>query len=587
MADFNVSLSGPSSAGANPVAPVHMPSKMNTAAPLLNFAGGLVEILGKNMEETKKQEKLNKQNAIISEYTEGLSSIAQAVETGQMTSAAASLKTQAFHRQQVASNPLFAEEFGKINKNLTEFSSLATVKSEQSMFEDAQKKKIADMSAAGYPVSFGMDKNLLEANIRAFDETQRAEGEFKRLAERQRLAVTLQGEERANFEFTQKQEANKALATMGDAHLESTMKNVQALVADFDKNGDVQGAAFKLQSLFTNIDSTLAALTSANPQAAKAYKDLFDGVKKLGEEGIKPGKSAEVWAQKLKLLENQTKFAALSASPEAKVLFSSSYLFHGNMPSTFLNMNTDGKNAYAALGNSFGTGQIVPQVVGTDNLGGTLEGLKHQIGQVKDGKVDNKEAVLTQAGNAANNILKQVGNASGIGIDPKKLAPAVSFLGSPEFLELHSQGKINVESLQGAKAALQVLYQKEVVKGVESKLGTSGGNLEFSFNGAGVVLQPKAGGKPLNYLEQGQRTATMKEMETTNMAINQLVRAGAHMEGHNNYQKYWEDNKHLIVPSYFPDPVKLKVGQVVDGYKYLGGNVKDQSSWMQEEKAKE
>ena len=73
-----------------------------------------------------------------------------------------------------------------------------------------------------------------------------------------------------------------------------------------------------------------------------------------------------------------------------------------------------------------------------------------------------------------------------------------------------------------------------------------------------------------------ERTA-IKEAEG---ALNQVIRIGAHMEGTTDYAKYWENNKHLIMPSIYPDPAKLKPGQVVDGYKYLGGPSGVQSNWQ-------
>jgi hypothetical protein len=580
MADFNMSLSGPSAAGAQPIAAIQPPTQLNTAAPWINLGASLVEVLGKNMEEQKKADKLQQQNAIISEYTAGMSTLAQTAETGQLSPSEISARKQAFHRKMVATYPVFSDEFGKINKNLTEFSALSNVETEQKAFDDARKKTISDMQAAGYPINDKTPKNVLEANIEAYQTSLRTEGEFKKMKERVQFNMSLSAEQRTQQEFDQKQQANKLLAEMGDTHLSATMQNVQNLISEFDKTGDAQGSSMKLYAMFQNIDSTIAALSSSNPTAAKAYKDLFDGVRKLGEEGIKPGKNAEMWNQKLQLLQNQVKFQALSSSPEAKTLYGASALFHGNMPATFLDMNVNGRDAYAALGLTFGVNKPVPQVVGTDNLQGTLDGAKSQIAKTKTGGVGDVNKVLEQSGNVVNNVLKQLGNASGIGLDAKKVAPAVSFLGTSEFLELQKAGRIDNEALTGAKNAIQVLYQREVVKGVESKLGTSGGNLEFNFNGAGVVLQPAASGKPLTYLEQGARNNAIKEFENTSVVINQIIRAGAHMEGHDDYRKYWEENKHFIVPSYFPDPVKLKVGQVESGYKYLGGNVKDKNNWQ-------
>lgn len=578
MADFNISVGGPSEAGARPVAAIEPPRAMNTNAPLVNLAVGMTDIFMRNKVEADKQKKLELQNATISNYTQDMTKIAQGVETGELTDSKAAMLQQKTHRQYAAAFPVLTEEFGKINKDLTTNTALASVKSTQDMYESVKKTQATDMAKAGYPIYEGMPKEQFEANLKAYQSTTYAEGEFKRMAERASFKNSMDAAQRATFEFEQKNQANMLLAQMGDSHLNSTMLNVKSLIDETARTGNMQEGTFKLNQMFQGIEQTIASLSSANPTAANAYKEMFANLKKIGEEGIQGGKLTEASSNRLKLLENQVKFSALSSSPEAKTLYSSSYLFHGNMPSTFLNMNTDGKQAYAAIGSVFGAGKVVPQVVGTDALQGNLDALKSQIAAVNNGKVENKEATLLQAGNAANNILKQVGNAGGLGIDAKALNPAVEFLASPEFLSLHQAGKIDPAALQGAKSALQVLHEKNVVKAVEKELGVKGGAFDFTFNGAGVVLQP-VGGKKLNYLEQGQQANVLAESAPIGKAITQLVYAGAHMQGRKDYGQYWEENKHFLVPSYYPDPAKLKVGQTVDGYKYTGGNVKDPANW--------
>ena len=219
-----------------------------------------------------------------------------------------------------------------------------------------------------------------------------------------------------------------------------------------------------------------------------------------------------------------------------------------------------------------------------------MDGVKQQLSLVKNGKVDNPELALTQAGNVANNILKQVGNAGSLGLNAAKLQPAVAFISSPEYLELQKAGKIDPSAVKAASEAIQVLHGKEIVGGIAAKLDSTAGLaragsvknselVDIVWNGAGVAFSPKKGG------DVGMRTALSKDLSSSTQIINQMVRAGAHMAGRNDYQQYWEENKHMIVPSYFPDPVKLKVGQVVDfpdGSKreYIGGNFKDEAnSW--------
>jgi len=59
--------------------------------------------------------------------------------------------------------------------------------------------------------------------------------------------------------------------------------------------------------------------------------------------------------------------------------------------------------------------------------------------------------------------------------------------------------------------------------------------------------------------------------------LNTVVRIGAHMEGTSDYQKYWEDNKYVLLPQLYP----IKPGFVDKaGFKWSGdGDFRDRNTW--------
>ena len=103
--------------------------------------------------------------------------------------------------------------------------------------------------------------------------------------------------------------------------------------------------------------------------------------------------------------------------------------------------------------------------------------------------------------------------------------------------------------------------------------------VDIKYDGSGISFVPRKGKTALEPFQQKQQEASIAELNSVKAGINQSIHIGAHMEGSTDYNKYWEENKHLYVPQLYP----ARVGTVVNGYKYKGGVYTDPSNWTKVE----
>jgi len=227
--------------------------------------------------------------------------------------------------------------------------------------------------------------------------------------------------------------------------------------------------------------------------------------------------------------------------------------------------------------------------------------LKSGLQELSVGKAANSEMATTQASNSLNHILKQTGQALDRGADSQSLKGMAAFFASTEYGTFAKSGKLDSVAAGAAKKTFQMLYEPTVVKavterlnqtldaGVTSKLPTSkktgetvptkvGEVVNIVFTGSGITFESKQKSN-LNYSEVQSQKSTLESLRSAQLGVNQLIHIGAHMEGSTDYAKHWEENKHIYMPSVFPDPARLKPGAIKDGYKYLGGAYNDRNSW--------
>jgi len=593
MADFNVNLAAPSASGAKVIAPVQ-DNRTDFPNPWIPVVASLATTFLKNEADQKKKEKEDQQNAVVAEFTRSQTLLNDSVAQGGSL-AEAGAKARSNFSKYAASYPHLSEDFAKVNKTLFEYTDLGEAKDDRQMFKDARKEAIGSAVKAGYPIDLNTPAPVVDAQLKAFQEQRRLDDFVARNTKEKAEMRSASAEDRQAFDFRVKNESVQLLSTIADTHLDAAFLNAQAIAAETARTGDINGGKMKLTQSFANIERAIASASALHPELGRTYKALFDEAKQLGMDQIE-GKTAGAAAEnQLKALQTKIMLTTL-ASPENKAFYGMSKVFNGNLPATFLNANTAARDSITRLTLEFGGGAafLAPPIVGKPDVEvAGFDLVKSQVAALETGKCPNPEGTKVGVCNAANNVLAQVGKAASTGLKPEQLSASFNFIASPEYAKLISYGKIDGQAAQAANKVFSLMYENAISKSLEKRLeepfrDTSGKNdvaykdiVDFQWKN-GKVSAEAAKGMWMTPTESHDRDHFVQQMETNTKVVNQLVKAGAHMEGHTNYDKYWEANKHQILPNMFPDPARLKIGQVVDGYKYIGGNVKSKSNWIKE-----
>lgn len=603
MADFNVDLAKPSASGAKPIAPVH-DARTEFPNPWIGFGLGIAEALIKNQGEQQKKEQEAREAAVISNFTKEQTTLNDALMQGVPVSQV-NARAMANFSKYSAAFPSLVDKFTKTNKSLFEHSQLGTAQSDVQMFRDARKNEIGEAVKSGVYLTEDMPQKVVDNTLEAYRKQKQAEAALDRAYKRN-------AEERASGTYNEamgRAQLEKAVVTnlsfIADSHLSPTFERANHIVDQALKTGDKTGAQ-QLMQLFMPIESAITSVGGSNPSLAKPYKDMFDEMKKFSIERLSGKMTAEQSDNALKEMKNRMEMLTLS-TPENKAIYSASKLFGGTIPSTYLETNAAGKDLIGRLSLSFtaDSGQL-PSIIGNKKVeGGAYDLIKNNIAMVESGKAPDAEGSKTQAGNLANNVLSQVGNSATRGIASKDLSTAYDFIASSDFKKLVEYGKIDKAAAAGAMRVFGSVYQREISEDMGKKLDapfrTKDGAVvlsfadlvDFKWDGAGVVAsQANIADKKarLDFMESGARDVFAKDMTKASTALNKLIKAGAHMEGHSDYEAYWEKNKSNLLPNiYPPEAVKPNSIHTIEGkqFKYLGGTPWKRAQYWEEVKVSE
>lgn len=589
MADFNVNLSQPQGAGARPVAPVQ-PVTDTTRNAFVDLASTALGIFVKNRQEKEKQDKENLKNAIISDFVQEQTSLANAAAQGVPTAQIAARSRASFSKYS-ANYPTLIEEFTKANKSLFEYSELGEVKSDVQFERERDQSLKMEYQKSGGFIPQGASPLLERSILDAYQQTVRIENEFKRSAAVAAERRAQSGEERAFINFEQKENAVKTLVALGSAQLQPAQIFVSDAIAKA-RGGDISGATQDLNNYFSNLEGAISAAAAATPELAAGWKHMFNELKEAGLKGVDPKTSTEDVENLLKMVKAKIQLTALQ-TPSVQGAYAASALFGAN-PAVFQETAQASRDAVMMVTQNVDPLKV-PQIVGNkENENVTYKVLDENLALLRSGKAENPTKVSEQVSIGMNNILKQVGRADSAGLTAENLKGVAKFMESPNFAYAVSKNMINQEAAFQAGRVFEVLYERSASKALSTKLDepfiVSGARqlpigelVNIQWNGAGVTLIPTQVDPnldPANPTGTFYRDRLIADLKPATSTINQLIKIGAHREGSTDYSKFWEENKHRILPTYYPDPAKLQVGQIVKGkdgknYKYIGGNYND------------
>ena len=582
MADFasNTQLSAPQGAGSQPLAPIQQVDNSRALLSGVSSIFGAVGDFAKAETDKAKVAAEQRKSSVLEGYTKKENSYAQAIEQGTMSASEALARSRANFREystNFADLAVDLEKQAKALKGNTEIGEAQKAQDDERSLYNKDKEAASSSGALFYP---GMSK---KAEVDQIIAHKTAVQEAKQLTERRAAAseARAQGTYDQGIDDRREKEASVAsLQKIAGTHLES----FQSFVTDVGekvRSGKMlpdEGRAL-IAKRYNSIDAGLVSVSASNPSLASPFQSLFKEMKTLGDTLLDPKVAAEDAASQLKSLKTKSTLM-LMANPKTRAAIMTNELFP-NSPTAILQASPAVIEAFSMLADmDIKSEKFAPQVIGNPEIQGDfIKILKESIGALSGLPKDKQEKALEQAGNSANQLLKQANKYLDGGVDPKQMVGIADFFASEAYATLVNSGKIDKEAALAASKVMQISYTKTLINGVQKELSgylfnpldRSGkpsphpripisDSVEAKFTGSGIVFLPKPLASiypnqttPLG-IEQNRQAEVIKNLNTSQKAINRLIHIGAHMEGTTDYAGFWEKHKHEMLPSMFAAP---------------------------------
>lgn len=594
MADFSINatqLSAPQGAGSAPISAA--PSAL---AGIVETIGGAVNIFARGLEREDKAKAEQAKAGVLRSYSRKLETINQGLRSGQLSPTEARSRQRATASEFMGAYGDMTPDIEKITKAFTGTTELSDAEAQLEAETQGRNELIKKAQAAGFEIGRGEPESAVNAKLAAYQAAVRADDDVRRLYQRQEA-------ERAQGRYNQEQQdrerkevALKAIGDIAGANYEVAYQEVGVL-SDAVASGKMQApqAQALWQSKMARIHTALVEVAKSNPELASTHRGLFDKIEKLGNDMLDPNKRSEALKGQLDAILNQAKLTIVQ-NPQAAKVVAASQLF-GNNSQLMLGSSSKVSEIIASMIDVGPEASTAPPVIGTPESKTVFKVLKESVDKANTGGYEDKVKANKEISNLSNHMLQQFGEAAGKrGFDVKSLSDAAEFFASSSFGKFASENKLDTESIAAAYKTFQSVYQPTVVDAVSKavtqvftkqdrfgsksnaelalevsrtgkptkeqstlKSETKGVNSQKVvpvFNTTGVTFKLSA--PSTDPQERAAEQRMLLELQQSERAITRLVHIGAHLEGTTDYNKFWEANKHELLPMFFSAPEAIK-----------------------------
>ncbi|QXG07558.1 hypothetical protein [Erwinia phage Pecta] len=553
--------------------------------------GGLGAISQATQLAQQKDQKLAS-DKIVSAYAKKVTSLNAAYEQGGMSMADARRQQRAAYNTIISNYPGLTEDITKFNSTLASSEGLGDVLAKGNAVDQQIQADTKSATAAGF-INPGMSQSQQATGLNQYRQQQHAinqldfAGKQLEITQKQ-LSIQASQESIAASRVTRANQAyelnlkkntratQQATADIASGYLTTVQNKQEDIQARLDKGELTPEQALnenmKLKNDFLSITQQVRG-AAGGEYVDSISKPIMDTIK--SREDFYSGKiSADVAQHQL---DNATVRATLPIMSDPKVasVMAISKLVPG-LSSTLLSQFADpviaaiNKNTRPSgvTHNPYPDPQDVDDAAGNKTYMDSLKDIVKKVGG-KDPVITDPKGTMQDVSTNVNNLIKGMNSHAGVVENPKQMNQATDFLASEEFLQYQKMGgKIDAANLAGVQNIVETNYlsslvpaiqqqweQSKVVSGVTLPAGgfptmsaAAVGNaatatenstpsaVQYRWTGSGVVFQPAKG------FEKNPGANAQARQLNKNLAglINKTVHLRAHMEGSDDYTKYWK-----------------------------------------------
>lgn len=549
----------------------------------------MIEGFGDFVRADQKQKAAEMEKQVVDAFLEKEGKIQTARASGQWDTSRASMASKANFYEFISSNSQYMKALKEARANLYEGTATGDVDKEIEEEKARMKEITRKLDSAGYSTFPGQSQESILQTLRAVDEDTRAEQEMRRAdAALKRLdEAAARGDAQAAREAKalrdkNKDEAWKLTNSLVDNHLEA----FSARMSDIRSGNYTPEQA---QAIAAEEYAKMEALADRasgpdDPDFGKRAIAPFEEIYKLTLEHTKPGAKTEQTEDEVKRLLAMAKLQHLrdpgvARDVAASMLVPTDPLLFSRAGDAVVKNITTLEKLGAGTAQSYNTAPVIGSPAEKTTLDTLKEAMKSS--GLKTPTVDGDKGLK----DTVDGVLKQTSSIVKAGAPPAVLGNVATFYASNEFGQLSSAGKLSEQALEEANVAMDA-YRSSVranidrgfaeaagdsLRGTPSPLIRDSVNLEFK-NGKVVFV-------PVDNLKWSEQAAD--KMRVHEEALTRLFRISAHMERTQDYAKFFEERKHILLPDLYADPKRLPVGFInpETGERYNGGVWSNPKNW--------
>lgn len=564
-----------------------------------NLATGLVQGFAQG-EKAAKQAQADK---ALAGYAKRVSSLNAAVEQGALSQASAQRQQRALYNEILANRPDLAEQLTTFSKSLSGTEGIGDTLAQGTAVDQQIKADTKAATAAGF-INPGMTPEQQEEGLNQYRAQQHQINQMEFYSKQlgitqQKLSIQASQESiaasrvaRANAaaqlqETKYRKRVQQATADVATSFFDKTRSNLAQLSEDVatGKVSQEEGLAQleKMKADFASLTMPVRGVAGADYVDAmtKPINDIIDAQRDFMSGKI----SKDVYQNQLDIKTIHANLEIMSDPKMAQIVSLSKTMgstFNldilagtGKTMVDFIDRTLKGRPA----GNM--TSDSPEDQAQTKNFLDSLRDATKNLGN-KDPRITDPKATFKEVEAHANQVLQGISDFSSAQKNPSQLNAVMDYLASPEFLALQSNGaKFNVDAVEGAKNAVQINYNDKLIPAVRDEWEKNKTVLSSSLPAGGFPAM--GGASPTGSVTQEATPTAVRYVWTGNsirfspapgfernpnvMAkarelqkkvaplINKSIRAAAHMDGSQDYSKYFKQNEEAFFGS-SPDNIQ-------------------------------
>lgn len=595
MADFSTDFSPAQHAGANTVAPVQVsPVPDFDINPYIQKGLSIFAQLGENAAKRKAEEQ---SNSVIQQYIQQAGEIADQRVAGTIDASRADTLSRALYQKTLASNPGLIKDLSAAHKELYAGTQTGVIADE--VKDQKEREKAADALATefGFDMSQNMSPETRNARQEAAATMKRAEKVQQRLTAEQSYKHAANAEERQAGEYNQRMrdretldQATGLMREMVSTNYDAFSSMIRDAMSMADTPEQVQQASLAINMELSRLKSLVANTPGSSKELMTTYLAPFEDLAKFATSSMKPGVQLEGLKQEVERRMAHAKLLFLQDPQTAAAVAANSLV--SNAPEALTKAQTSVTSNIARVTAALPNTPLykLPQIVGNPGEKATYDATDEAIRNLNSGKVSGDVGKLTSEVQKGMDTYVRQAEAMSKSEDfnPSDLGPMMEFFAKDSVGKAVSSGNITLSQQKAMSTALSA-YGESVVKSVTQTLSQAAQDTgqrksssvsdyigDIKFEGGKLTLYPVKG-----FGSQAGSEAAQSALKKSEAALTRLVRVGAHNDGTTDYGKWWEANRHRVMPNVYADPERFPAGFVNEktGYKFKGGMWNNPNNW--------